>query len=254
MNRRNFLAAATAPLVSVPSRTSERQYLEVIIYHLHVGERRDRVADFYRDVALGAYERLGIGPVGVFTVMYGPTAPSLYVLIAHDTIASVLSAESRLRRDEAYRQDGAPFLGAPLSDPAYIRQERQLMVAFAGMPRLEAPRDAADDGRILEWRVYESHSVQAGQKKIEMFNEGGEIAIFRKTGLTPVFFGETLFGHAMPNLTYMLAFDSLAARDAAWQRFLDDPDWHALRDDPQYADTVSNITGIILRPTAFSQI
>ena len=57
--------------------------------------------------------------------------------------------------------------------------------------------------RILELRIYESHSTKAGQKKIEMFNEGGEIAIFRKTGLRPVFFGETLIGPLMPNLTYM---------------------------------------------------
>ncbi len=128
------------------------------------------------------------------------------------------------------------------------------MLAFKDMPKLEAPTDAMGDGRIFEWRIYESHSVKAGQKKIDMFNEGGEITIFKKTGLTPVFFGETLFGHAMPNLTYMLAFGSMATRDAAWQRFIEDPEWHALRDDPQYADTVSNISDIILRPTPFSQI
>ena len=151
-------------------------------------------------------------------------------------------------------QEGSGFLGAALSDPAYVRQERQLMLAFKDMPTVEAPSPAMGDGRIFEWRVYESHSIRAAQKKIDMFNEGGEIAIFRRTGLTPVFFGETLFGPAMPNLTYMLAFDNMVTRDAAWQRFIDDPAWHALRDDPQYADTVSNISDIILRPAPFSQI
>ena len=88
------------------------------------------------------------------------------------------------------------------------------MLAFADMPRLEPPTALLDKSRIFELRVYESHSRQAAKKKIDMFNEGGEIAIFRKTGLQPVFFGETLFGPAMPNLTYMLVFDSMASRDA----------------------------------------
>ena len=126
------------------------------------------------------------------------------------------------------------------------------MVAFEDMPGLEIP--VSNEGRIFELRIYESHSDIAGRKKIDMFNEGGEIAIFRKTGLSPVFFGETLFGPSMPNLTYMLGFTSMAERDAAWQRFIDDPEWHALRDQLIYKDTVSNITDFILRPTSFSQI
>lgn len=232
----------------------DRQFFELIVYHTHVGSRRSRVVDFYRDVALPAYQRLGIGPVGVFTVLYGPTQPSVYVLVPHPTFASVVTTPARLLDDADYRQNGAAFLNAPLSDPAYVRQERQLMIAFADMPRLEAPTDLLGSSRIFELRIYESHSVKAGQKKIAMFNEGGEIAIFRKTGLQPVFFGETLFGPAMPNLTYMLVFDSMETRDKSWDQFRTDPDWLALRADPIYKDTVSNITDFILRPTPFSQV
>ena len=87
-----------------------------------------------------------------------------------------------------------------------------------------------------------------------MFNEGGEIALFRKTGLTPVFFGETVVGRNLPNLTYMLAFDDMADRDKRWKVFVADPGWKTLSADPAYKDTVSNITDIILRPTAYSQI
>ena len=248
------MAAAPLPLMVSPNVKQDQQYLEVIIYQTQVGPRRQRVADFYRDIALPAYQRLGIGPIGVFNVMYGPTDPSVYVLVPHNSLESAFSAESMLRSDSVYMGEGASFLNAPLADPSYVRQERHLMRAFKDMPMLEAPDASFGSERIFEWRVYESHSITAGQKKIDMFNEGGEIAIFRKTGLTPVFFGETLFGPRMPNLTYMLAFDSMASRDAAWQRFIYDPEWHALRDDPQYADTVSNISDIILRPTPFSQI
>jgi len=95
---------------------------------------------------------------------------------------------------------------------------------------------------------------KAAKKKIEMFNEGGEIAIFKKTGLQPVFFGETIIGPKLPNLTYMLVFDDMAMRDERWGTFGGDPDWKKLRANPAYKDAVSNTTDIILRPAQYSQI
>jgi hypothetical protein len=88
-----------------------------------------------------------------------------------------------------------------------------------------------------------------------MFDDG-EIAIFRRLGLTPVFFGQTLIGANMPNLTYMLAFDNLAAREKAWQAFAQDPEWQKLRAQPGLSDAeiVSNISNSILRPLPGSDI
>ena len=45
------------------------------------------------------------------------------------------------------------------------------------------------------------------------------------TGLRPVFFGETLFGRLMPNLTYMLAFKDMADRDKNWDTFRTSAQW-----------------------------
>jgi len=121
------------------------------------------------------------------------------------------------------------------------------------MPRLEAP--AVNKPRIFELRTYESHSKKANKKKIEMFNNG-EIAIFRRTGLKPVFFGETLIGQRLPNLTYMLTFDDMAARDKNWAAFGADPEWKKLSSTPGYTDAeiVSNISNLFLRPAPYSQI
>jgi len=52
----------------------------------------------------------------------------------------------------------------------------------------------------------------------------------------------------------MLAFESMEERDKNWQIFRDDPDWLKLKSDPQYKDTVSNITDYILTPASYSQI
>ena len=264
MNRRAFLAAsgALAPLAVNPAsaatsqRDDHQRYFELVHYHLPGRPNHTAVRDFYRDVAIPALGRLGIGPVGVFEVVYGPNSPSLYVLISHPDLESVARTSERLLEDEAYREAGAAVLDPPAGEPAFVRRESSLLEAFSEMPTLEPPSEEmrANDARIYELRIYESHSAVAGKKKVEMFNEGGEIAIFRKTGLTPVFFGETVVGPLMPNLTYLLVFEDMAERDRAWQTFRDDPEWAALSQDPYYQDTVSNITSIILRPAPFSQV
>jgi hypothetical protein len=46
----------------------------------------------------------------------------------------------------------------------------------------------------------------------------------------------------------------MSARDAAWGKFGQDPEWKSLSGDPQYRDNVSAISDIILQPTAYSQI
>ena len=259
MNRREFLTAASLPAIAgMNSLTatamggeSKQEYLELRKYRLHVGSKKNRLGNFLRDVGIPAMNRIGIGPAGVFSAMYGPNDPTLYVLLVHKSLDTVMNSASMLMEDKEYRKAGTDFVNAPLSEPTFVRMESSLMLAFKDMPKLEVPEKKT---RIFELRIYESHSIKAAKKKIEMFNEGGEIAIFRKTGLQPVFFGETLIGPLMPNLTYMLVFENMADRDKKWKVFGGDPDWKKLRSNPAYRDTVSNITDIILRPARYSQI
>jgi hypothetical protein len=151
-------------------------------------------------------------------------------------------------------RDGGSILNAPMDDPAFVRVESTLLRAFEAMPAL-APSESAGktSRRIFELRTYESHSDRAALNKLKMFN-AGEIPIFRRAGLTPVFFGETVVGARMPSLSYMLTFPNIAARDAAWGAFGKDPEWKTLSADPQYRDNVSAISDIILQPTSYSQI
>ena len=193
--------------------------------------------------------RIGIGPVGVFNVMYGQNEPSLYVLAVHKSLESVANASTRLLEDEEYRK--SDFANAALSDPMYMSYQSTLMKAFKGLPKLEVPEKKR---RLFELRIYQSHNIRAAKKKIEMFNEGGEIAIFKKTGLNPVFFGETIVGPKQPNLHYMLVHEDMTDRDRRWGVFGSSPEWKELRENPEYRDTVSNITDIILQPTPYSQI
>ncbi len=258
MERRNFLAGAALTGAGLATsgatakeNTVEREYYEYRRYQLMPGDRNGAIHDFLEKAAIPAWNRYGIGAVGVFTGVYGGEWTTLEVLLPHKSMESVASLPAALAADEEFRKAGAAFLDAPATAPEFVRYESSLMAAFAGMPQLKVPEKK---GRIFELRTYESHSEKFAKKKIDMFNEGGEIDIFLETGLTPVFFGETLIGPRMPNLTYMITFDDMADHSASWSNFVRSDGWKKLSGDSQYKDTVSNIHNKILRPLGYSQI
>ncbi len=268
MKRREFFAsslAASAMAASAPSAMtagdpasdqSKPEYYELRQYHLRRGPQVKLTDDFLREAALPALKRLGIGPVGVFNTTIGSDTPTVYVLIPHPSLESVATTAARVQTDQEYQRAGAAFLNVPSTNPAYVRMESSLMMAFESFARLEVPPAAAENRpRIFELRTYESHSEKAHLKKVEMFNNG-EIAIFRRTSLRPVFFGRTLIGSKLPNLTYMLTFDDMAAHDKNWASFIADPEWKKLSTTPGYTDgeIVSNISNVFLTPTPYSQI
>jgi len=266
MNRRSFLtvaasSAATAMLTpaaqaaSAPS-DSPREFYELRRYHLRRGPKQKIFDDYLRTAWLPAMERLGIGPIGVFSVMLGPESPSTWVLVPFKSLDEFASIPGRLKDDADYRSAAAEARNAPASDPTYLRYENSLLRSIGSVPKIEVPTQTkAGKSRIFELRTYESHSKSANLKKIEMFDTG-ETALFRRCGLTPVFFGETLVGSRLPNLTYMLVFDDLAARDLAWKTFVGDPEWKKLSSTPGFTDPeiVTDISNQLLRPAAYSQI
>ena len=264
MKRREFLStsltaagvAGASALLQASAADKDaptpREFYELRLYHLRRGPKQKLFDDYVREAAIPAMNRAGVGPIGVFHVGTGPDSPTVYVLIPYKSLDVFATIGDRLRDDAEYQKAGAESINAPATDPVYVRIESSLLVAFEGMPKLEVPEKKS---RIFELRTYESHSKKAHKKKIEMFNVG-EIAIFRRAGLQPVFFGETLVGTKLPNLTYLLVYADMAAHDAAWGKFVADPEWKKLSTTPGYTDSeiVSNISNVLLRPAGYSQI
>jgi hypothetical protein len=267
MQRRQFLkasAALTALGTILPDRDATaqgtrrqggREFYELRLYRLRPGPQRERLDRFYRDAAIPAMNRAGIGKVGAFVAAEESENPIVYVLLTHSSLDTVATLIDRLLDDGEYLKAGADFLNAPATAPSYVRVDSSLMAAF-GMPQLRAPDFGSETGsRVLELRTYESHSKKANKKKIAMF-EGGEIDIFRQVGFQPVFFGETLIGNGLPNLTYMLASPNETARTRNWNAFGKEPAWQKLKAVPGNADAeiVSKINKVVLHPTVYSQI
>ncbi len=267
MKRRLFVKASllTATINSVASATSvaaniaykqedaSPEFYELKVYALKDGVQQKLVEDYFEHAAIPALNRLGCKNIGVFTELKPIGQTKIYVLVPFKSLPEFLSINDKLTSDKTYIKTGMAYLNAPASAPAYERFESSFLKAFAHMPTIKVPAKSA---RIFELRRYESASESAGKKKIEMFNTQGEIDIFKRTGLAPVFFGETIIGGLRPNLTYMLTFDDMAAHDRNWKLFGSDPEWKKISSIPEYADAkiVSHITSIFLEPVSFSQI
>jgi hypothetical protein len=271
MSRRNFVAAslgaslsptltrAAAPEGAEGARKlkSSPLLLELRRYRFRFGPMEARFADYAKNVLVPALNRAGVKPVGAFSVVVGPDNPVAYLLLPHPSSDSVPTLAGRLGADPEYQRGAATFRSLPPNDPPYVRRESSLMVTFDSVPTVEVPAGAvAGPARVFELRMYESHNESAGLKKIEMFEKEGEIDLFRRVGLTPVFFARNLVGPALPSLTYMLAFADAATREKNWAIFREDPAWVKLRSTPGFtnAEILSNISNVLLRPTDYSQI
>jgi hypothetical protein len=264
MKRRDFLKTSSiaggAVLSSwaggdVLAQDASREFYELRTYEMPTGNRKAVLNEYLEKACIPAWNRIGSKPVGVFSVVSGSNALNLFVLVPYPDLASFAAASTKLAADAEYQKAAAPYLSTTIDNPAYTRYESTLLWAFKNVPRLRVPAETAGNKpRIFELRIYESHSETAALKKIEMFNEGGEIGIFDRVGLRGVFFGQTLIGQRQPNLVYMTVHQDMVAREKTWEDFRNSPDWKALSSNPAYANTVSATTVIFLRPAAYSQI
>jgi hypothetical protein len=264
MERRDFLV--TSAMAAAGSATSlgaqatnpagRREYYEWTRYELRLGTGQNRLTQYLREAYFPALKRQGCGPLGAFTILLGPGSPTVFTLVTLPSLEAFGDIRSKLAADAEYQKAAASYLATPSTDSVYVRKESALLHAFAGMPKIAAPPAVAEKKpHLLEFRIYESHNERTGDKKIQMFDQG-EIDIFRKTGLTPVFFGQAVAGSPMPSLFYMVTFADVAEREKNWQAFRDHPEWKALSGKPEYANeqilTKTNVW--LLRPTDFSEI
>jgi hypothetical protein len=106
---------------------------------------------------------------------------------------------------------------------------------------------------ILEMRVYRClpGRLPALLKRFDTVT----IKLWQKHGIKQAGFFTTLIGESNQELTYFLAWDSLADREKKWAAFQGDPDWISARAKTEEdGQIVGNIVSQLLVPTAFSSV
>src|SRR5271168_5599318 len=106
---------------------------------------------------------------------------------------------------------------------------------------------------IYETRVYRClpGRLPALLKRFETIT----LKIWEKHGIRQAGFFTTLVGESNQELTYLLAWESLAERETKWNAFQADPEWHAARaKTEENGPLVAKVTNYILGPTPYSSV
>jgi hypothetical protein len=106
---------------------------------------------------------------------------------------------------------------------------------------------------IYELRVYRSlpNRLPALLKRFETTT----LRIWEKHGIRQAGFWTTMIGESNQELTYLLAWESLAERERKWTAFISDPEWVAARDESEKdGPIVATLANSILQPTSFSSV
>jgi len=236
---------------------SKKDFYQMKIYHLKNQAQEKRLDTFLEQAYLPALHRLGIKNIGIFKPILKPgEQPAerlIYVMIPFASERDFLKLERSLAKDATFQTNGKGYLDGLYSDPPYDRIESILLDAFDGHPKLTMPQlSTPKSERVYELRSYESHTERIAQNKIEMFNEGGEIDLFKRLNFNAVFYGKVISGSRMPNLMYLTTFNNKADRDAHWDSFKKDAQWQTLSKIPHYQNNVSKNEIKFLYPADYS--
>lgn len=245
------------------NKTAGRDFYQIKVYHLKNTVQEKTVDDFLKMAYLPALHRAGIANVGVFKPIQNQNDPKadqsdeklIYVFIPFKSYDHFIKLEKMLEKDAEFQLNGKGYLDATLTAAPYERIESILLNAFEGNPRFNLPKlSAVKKDRIYELRSYEGPTEKLYKNKVEMFNKGGEVNLFKRLSFNAVFYGEVISGSRMPNLMYLTTFENKADRDEHWKTFGKDEYWLKLKSMPEYQNNVSKNDTRFLYPTDYSDL
>ncbi|MDF2432931.1 MAG: hypothetical protein JWP44_2562 [Mucilaginibacter sp.] len=250
----SFFIVLTGICFSTKANAAEKYYYQIKIYHLKTQAQEDRLDKYLQNAYIPAMHRMGIKYVGVFKPVEGDTlGKRIYVLTPFRTWEQLENAGQKLLADPQYLTDGKDYIDAPYNDAPYTRLGTIVLRAFPKMIEPAVPNLTANKtDRVYELRSYESPTEQFNLNKVKMFNDGNEVALFKRLNFNAVFYAEVIAGSHMPNLMYMTTFNSKQDRDQHWNAFSNDPEWKTLVAKPEYQHNVSKADITFLHPAAYS--
>ena len=229
-------------------------YYQIKVYSLDNPGQEERVDNYLKSTFLKAAHEAGIENVGVFKPIetdpdYGK---KIFVLIPLKDLNDVVKIDDQLLQFEL-NSGNDDYINATHDNPPFKRVETIILKAFSEMPNYHKPAfNTPKQEQIFQIRSYEGATEKLYHKKVEMFNEGGEVALFNDLGFNAVFFGEVLAGANMPNLIYMTSFKDIDSNKKLWEAFGAHPKWEELKNNKAYANTVSHIDNWLCHPTSYS--
>jgi hypothetical protein len=231
MNRRSFVqSVAGAGLLSQPAVAqpfAARTGLYCLDYfYYRQGDQAGRLLQFLSSqVPLWTKHSRAFG---VFTAVMAPHAQTTLVLSGFSNPEQMVAAENRMEADSALQKARQELERG--TEPAFDSRQRVMLRTADFSPEIVPLAEKPHRPRYFEIRVYHSPTERQLRLVHERF-AGPEIQIFHRSGIHPILYGDTFAGPDMPNLTYIIPFNSLGDRERAWDTFGADPEWLKVREE-----------------------
>jgi hypothetical protein len=227
-------------------------YFEFYYIHMQNGSQTPRMAKWLENRLLPICQKQGFGPMGFFNVTLGASLPTALIIFTYPSLAEMETHWGKLNSDPDY---ASAITEVEKDEPAFYRTEAMLLRSTPFCPPFAATPAGDPPHKLYELRIYESPTNRQLGYLHDRF-AGGEIDIFHKSGIHPVLYANTIFGPNIPNLTYLIPFESETHREKAWAAFNADPDWVKIRADSiqRGGEIVRNITTMFLTPASFSML
>jgi len=227
-------------------------YFELMYIHMQSGSQPPRMTKWLETRLMPICQKHGFGPMGFFNVEVGPELPTAVVIFNYPSLTEMEAQWGRLNADPDY----STAVGEVERDePAFYRTEAMLLRSTPFCPPFSATPEGQPPNKLYEMRIYESPTNRQLSFLHDRF-AGGEIDIFHKSGINPILYADTVFGPNLPNMVYLIPFQSADHREKAWTTFRNDPDWIRIRDESirHGSEIVRNITNMLLSPMSFSML
>lgn len=260
MKRRNFFRSAllgaagtalsTSAFAGEMTSPSHKQFYELREYELVRLNRQEFLDQYLRYALIPALNRAGAEPIGIFREMKARYPGRMLLVIPYKSGRDFFKVKEELAENKIFRKASKKYNSLSFDDSVFTRYTTYLLEAISGFPEMKTP---SGEPKAFELRNYQSYSEDASERKIEMFNRE-ELALFDEVGLSLLFFGKVLAGDTMPSLTYMLSFNDIYERDKRWKEFDESEAWKAMKDKPEYANSVSYVANRFYERLSYSQI
>jgi hypothetical protein len=252
---KRFYALFTALLFFFPAKSFSNEIYEITVYHFKDAQQEATLDTYLQTALLPALHRKDKKSIGVFKPIANDTATDkiIYVIVPYSSFKELVNMPQELMKDAAYKTAGEAYLNANYKTPPYTRMENIILEAFPLAPQLTVPNLSSPKAdHVYELRSYESATEAYHINKVKMFNEGGEVGIFKKINANAVFYGDVIAGCRMPNLMYLTSYENMTDRDAHWKTFGDDPSWKQLNTMDEYKNNVSKADIILMHAASYS--
>ncbi|MGC8791935.1 MAG: NIPSNAP family protein [Bryobacteraceae bacterium] len=229
MNRRSFLYAmgGMTMISGASAAAAERtRYYTLQQFFLKQGSQVTRIHDFWSKGCLPALGKVHSGPVILLESLVAPHMPQYVAIVGYRSLAEIEKVQSALHAQPEFQKALAEWERDP--EPPYEHYSTSLLEATDYSPEVKPLDPPPKTPRIFELRTYHSPTLRQLRALHERF-AGPEIKIFHRVGVYPVLYTSTIYGANQPNLTYLIPFESLVAREKAWAAFSADPEWARVR-------------------------